>query len=119
MRLVFFTVAILMAGCAAPGDLRIKAPAFEGTSSKSAKTVSGCIDDKWENGRHRPEISSRPTANGYSLTAASDLGIYGKDTSFVLDVEDTKDGSTTKFFSNIALSSGMALVAGIARDCQK
>jgi hypothetical protein len=107
------------AACASPGELRMKSPSFEGASSKSSKAVAGCIADRWEGGGHRPEISARPTARGYSLSAASDLGMYGKDTSFVIDVEDTKDGSSTRFYSNIALSSGTALVAAIARDCQK
>ena len=112
-------LAVLLAACASAGDVRMKGAAFEGSSAKSAKVVAGCIADRWEGAGHRPEISARPTASGYSLMAASDLGVYGKDTSFVIDVTDTSQGSTTKFYSNIALTSGTNLVAGIARDCQK
>jgi hypothetical protein len=121
LRLRTFVVAavLLVGACATPGDVRMKAPAFEGSSSKDAKSVAGCIADRWESGGHQPNINARPTASGYSLTAASDLGIYGKDTSFVIDVQDTPTGSTTRFYSNIALSSGTNLVTGIARECQK
>ncbi len=112
-------MALLLAACASPGDVRMKGAAFEGSSSRNAKAVAGCIADRWKAGGHRSRIAARRTATGYSLTAATDLDIYGKGTNFVINVEDTKDGSTTRFFSNIALSSGTALVADIARDCQK
>jgi hypothetical protein len=119
MKTVPIIFMLALAGCASPGDLRMKMPAVEASSAKQAKTVAGCIADKWEAANHKPPISARPTSAGYSLTAGSDLGLYGKDTSFVIDVADGASGSTTKFYSNIALSSGTELVGYIVRECQK
>ena len=107
-----------LAGCATPGDVRKKLPALELSSSNGAKAVSGCIADKWEALGHR-SLSSRPTTNGYALASESDLGIYGKDTAFVVDVSDTKTGSATIFYSNITLASGLEYVSKIIKDCQK
>lgn len=116
--LFIFVLALLSSACSTPGDLRLKPPAFDGSSSKDAKLVAGCIADRWESAG-RTNFSVRPTSDGYSLTAADAMGIYGKDTAAVIDVRDTKTGSTTLFYSNMMLSAGTNLVANIVRECLK
>lgn len=120
MRNTFVLIGLLaiVGGCAAPGDLRKKQATLAVTSAKSSKVIAGCIADRWEAGGHR-SLTSRPTANGYALSAESDLGLFGKDTGLVIDVADTKAGSSTTFYSNIALSSGVELVSRIVTECQK
>ena len=119
IRLPLFAIVIIFVGaCTTPNDLRSKASAFNGQSSRTAKVVSGCIADKWEAAGYQPSIQVRPSSIGYSLTAASDLGIYGKDTSFVIDIDDTSSGSNARFYSNMARDSSTALLVGIIRNCQ-
>ena len=116
---VVIALAGALAGCASPSAVRQKTPAVDVSSAQPAKKVAGCIADQWEEGNHKPPMTSRPTTNGYALMGEADLGLYGKDTAFIIDIDDTPAGSRTVFYSNIALERGLELVGGIVRDCQK
>lgn len=118
----FLTViglASLVASCSTPGEVRAKPPSLEVASQKSTKDVAGCIGDKWEQVGRGTSLSFRPTRSGYSLVAEDNMiGFYGKDTAFVVDVDETKHGSASRLYSNMFRASDLDLLSRIIRDCQ-
>ncbi len=70
--LVVMVLAVLIAGCATPIDMRKLTPELDLTSSKTAKAVALCIADRWENTTVMESsfpISMRPTNEGYTIKA--------------------------------------------------
>lgn len=87
------------------------------TSTKAAKAVTGCLADKLEVLFKTMELSARPTASGYSVAVTGTISM-GKDTSVLVDVDDTQTGSRSRLWTNNILSGGGKVVA-IFEDCQK
>lgn len=111
-------VVALITGCSTPGDVRSTSPIIETTSSKPAKAVAGCIADKFELS-FKTGVHSRPTSNGYSVWKEDDLGLYGKTTGLVVDVDDSPRGASIKFYSKGALASATDTVARAVEECKR
>jgi len=117
--IILFT--IVLTSCATSSDLRSKPPTLELVSSKSSKAVAGCIGDGLDTlglslGNYNV-LSSRPTANGYSMSLHSKIGGWGSETSLVIDISETQDGSKTFFFSNL-LQRWEKRIIPVVKNCQ-
>ena len=112
------TAAMFLCACSTPGDVRSTAPAYEATSSKNAKSVAGCVADKFEVS-FRSGVNSRPTSNGYSVWKEDDMGLYGKVTGLVVDVDDAPAGSSIRVYAKGALSSAKETVVRAVDDCRR
>lgn len=116
--LSMITLAACASGCSTPGDVRSTSPIYEATSSKSAKSVAGCVADKFELS-FRSGVNSRPTSNGYSVWKEDDMGLYGKVTGLVVDIDDSSSGSSIRFYSKGALSSAKDTVLRALDECKR
>ena len=109
-------MAVGLVGCASnPVDARSKPPTLELTSAKDAKTVAGCIATAWESAYRVSSPRSRPSVGGYAVWIEDSVGL-GKDVPFVADVDDTKSGSATRYYSNAISAKAMDKTVV---DCQK
>jgi hypothetical protein len=120
-RLAFIFIAVpisfLIAGCSTPGDLRKKSPALDMNSAKNSRDVIGCVAVKLQDALgSRARLNSRPISDGYTVWVDADVTPFGKDTSIVVDVTDTKNGSNTRFYSNMGWNEEK--VTKVLRDCQ-
>jgi hypothetical protein len=108
--------ALLNTACAtSPADAKSKAPTLDLQSERSAKAVSGCIAEKWENLYRVGTLSVRPTEKGFSVIQ-QDQGIAGKDFPFIADVEERGSKSATRYWNN-AISAPKIDQSVI--DCQR
>lgn len=106
--LVVMVLAVLIAGCATPIDMRKLTPELDLTSSKTAKAVALCIADRWENTTVMESsfpISMRPTNEGYTIKATVE-DILQQWTRLLADVNDGPNGSTTRYYKNGMLGVG-------------
>jgi hypothetical protein len=112
------TLAASACGCTTPGDVRSTPPIYEATSSKTAKALAGCVADKFELSL-RSGVNSRPTSNGYSIWKEDDMGLYGKITGLVVDIDDAPSGSFIRFYSKGALASAKDTVVRALDECKR
>ncbi len=110
---------LLLAACSTPGELRARAPVFDEVINAPAERLVGCLADQLES--FRKGVTTRPTSNGYSISAEGDVGLWGatggRDTVFVIDIAKADNKSHVKFFSGLAFSSGNERVISFIRKC--
>jgi hypothetical protein len=113
-------IAMSLAGCATPADRRKQPPNIETSSNKSAKEVTVCIADKWENfkslGFPLPPVNTSIKANGYSVMVAGTSALGISNTFILVDVLENQSGSTTKFYK--ANGPGYGDLDRAVKDCQ-
>lgn len=95
----------LASGCATPTALRTTKPSLKLISEKSAKIVSTCIANKWENlglfGVTIP-VNMRPTELGFTLSVRNE--VWGH-TQLLADVIEEKLGSSTLYFKGAVIGT--------------
>lgn len=119
--LVSLAASILLFGCSAPGDLKQRQPLFSIASAKDAKSVAGCISDRFAYTEGWKEVTSRLTANGYIVQKEDRVGGWGTSTSIMLEILDnSKGGSTTQgLFAWDILDSAIRKVRDHVEICAK
>jgi hypothetical protein len=103
--LALLVATVLLFGCATPeNDLRKRPASLELTSRHSADRVATCIAGRW---KHATEfeptggypIDVSPLEGGYSVSAIA-RNLFDIWTGALAYVENTPDGSTTRYFEN-------------------
>lgn len=119
-KLLFAAFVLVLAGCASPGDLRMKSPVYDQSVNAQPEQLAGCISDQLES-MFKRSVSARPTANGYSVTSDTSVGVWSlggkKDTVVVIDIIKSGDKSRVQFFSNLAFDSGNDRVVAYIKNC--
>jgi hypothetical protein len=109
-------LAMLLAGCATPSDMRSAPPSAEYRSDRPSKDVAICIADRWESsgglGATVP-IKMRPTSTGYTVSVRNDA--WGH-TAMMVDVDDNGPGARTTYFKQLVLGEGA--FDKIVAECQ-
>lgn len=102
--------------CSSPGTIRKEKPDYELTSGKSSKEIAVCIADLWENsgwfGSGLQPVLMRPTDKGHTVSKNNHTGGIA----FLVDIDDTSTGSTTKLYKGGVIGYGKYLEA--VRSCQ-
>ena len=112
MKRVLIGIAVVaLSACASVSGLREKAPAFSGSSSKSADVVVACISTAWQE-RH-DTVRVLPIAGGQSVQV-DNAAIAGSPLA-VADVNTTEQGSATRYFDQ---SIGTGWFAERVKSCQ-
>ena len=111
---------LVVCACASPASLRSGKPALDQTSGKAPERMAGCISDKFENvgfAATRIQFSTRPTSNGYSISASqtSYTLLGGSDTILLVDISNSSGGSRVQMYTNFIIG-GESWVA-LARSC--
>jgi hypothetical protein len=107
--LVLPVATVLLFGCATLDDMRKRPPTLELTSSHPAQRVAICIADKWGDATKLRlpagyPIDTRPTQRGYSVSAIAH-NLFETSTGALADIDDTPNGSTTRYFKHGILSA--------------
>ena len=118
--LIISTLAIALAGCASPQQLRTQAPLFDQIVAKPPDKVVGCIGDELDS--FRKGVTTRPTSTGFTVAAEGSAGLMGqaglaRDTVFVVDIIGIEGRSRIQFFSGLAFSSGNEAVILRIKKC--
>lgn len=121
-RIVLSIAALLcLSACASPTELRGRKADIDAMTDKTAELVAGCIGDEFEKfnvgfiAMQGIKISSRPTANGYSISGTQS-GLAGSDTVFLVDVTKADGKTHVMMFDNFIVSGG-GKWATLARGC--
>ena len=109
------SVALATTGCSTPGELRTEKSAVPFLSGKDAKVVSTCVLEGFESAIKMAGISSRPTANGFTVSINQGVAM-GRDTAFLVDIENGAIGSATKVYSKVLV--GEAKLMKVVSECQ-
>lgn len=113
MRKVITAMAlVVLAGCAAPGDLKKNDPTISATSNKSPKQYALCVFPKWQEERSASTMSE--TENGYRLIVATDMM-----TDELLEVFDSGKGSKVALYQRMPWSKmwGRGALEDAVRRC--
>lgn len=116
-RFVFASCLIfVIAGCAAPNEMRAGKPTLSYSSSRSAEEVAYCITDRWENPLWYGSlpIHMRKIPNGFTVMARNDA--VGR-VPMMVDVESTANGSRSLYYEQ-AISIGGGMYHEDVEDCQ-
>lgn len=105
MLKIILMIAVLLVGCATPeNDLRKRPPSFELTSRHSAVRVATCIAGRWKQatqfdptGGYPIEVG--PVEGGYTVSAIA-RNLFEEWSGALAYVENTPDGSVTRYFEN-------------------
>ena len=95
-----------LAGCATPSAMRSSTAAIDMTSKRPAKDVAICVADRWENVGllgTTTAVSMRPTRTGYTVAFRNEQTGH---TQLLTDVDETAEGSRTRYFKNFVLGEG-------------
>jgi hypothetical protein len=83
----------LVASCATPQDARSRGPVQSYTSTKSARLVTDCIANAFEEQGRSSEMYVRPLSDGYSIQVARH-----HNTLIAVDILDKDGGSVTNYY---------------------
>lgn len=125
MKFGVLIMAFALCACAAPTELRQGIPDLDVTSDAPVERLAGCIGDKLEassvasqNGQGR--LSSRPTADGYSISEDQSLsGLYGSGTDTYVLVDLHRDAGKThvQLYTHFMFPAGGRQISELVRGC--
>jgi len=62
-------------------------------------------------------LNARPTKSGYTISKEEQI-YAGSDTTVVVDIDATSDGSKVRFFSNLMFAFGDRKVVDVIKRCE-
>ena len=122
---LLMAVPFVLTACQSPGELRAGAPKLDQTTNTPAERVAGCVGDKLEaspvarQGGLLPgaALSSRPTANGYSISVTQTGGFGGTDTIILVDISKVDNQNTRVQLFTHFLFGGDGGMSPLVRAC--
>lgn len=107
VRASLLVLSILLASCASPASLRQRMPDLDEMTNISADRVAGCVGDKLEASpvASQGRLSSRPTANGFSITESQGLAT-GDDTIVLVDISRIDSKTRVQLFTHFLTGDG-------------
>ena len=116
-KIILSAAALFALGaCASPMSLRQGKPDLDEVTNSAPERVAGCIGDKLEASpvASQGRLSSRPTANCYSISENQAL-TAGDDTIVLVDIAKTDNGSRVQLFTHFLAGNGG--IPAIIRGC--
>lgn len=107
-------------GCDNTRRTEITPPASIVSSTKDTKTISACISDRLINVENFHFMNSRPTAKGYLVSQAGNLGWIGPNSTFSIEILQASQGSqvATYLMGGLGLtSSAEGKIRGAVAGC--
>jgi hypothetical protein len=121
MNRIFLALVLILSGCATPAERRKQAPDLDLVSNKTAKEVTICIAEKWENTKpfmafSSPPVNTNMRSNGFSITV-TDINRMGSTSVIALaDIIETESSSNTKYYK--MAGGGFGDYDAIVKLCQ-
>lgn len=109
-------IALALAGCSTPGELKTEQAGVKLTSSKGTNAVVTCLIDGFELLIKTAAVGSKPTPTGYTVYISMGVAM-GRDTAMLVDVENTSSGSTSTYYSKVLVGEGK--LVQVITGCQK
>ena len=124
-RIALSAAALLcLSACTTPAQLRASKANIDETTVKPVELVTGCIADAFEKFNSSLPImmgpsnqfATRPTANGFNITAIS-VAPIGTDTLILVNVIKTDAVTHVTMFTNFPFDSSGGKWTELARGC--
>lgn len=112
---LLMVMLFILTTCAAPGDLRNHQADIDQMTDKPAELVAGCIGDKLEYLSSQTTLSTRPTSNGYSISAIQNGG-FTTDTIVLVDINKLDSKTHVQLFIH-DLAWGNERIISAVRGC--